>query len=76
MEEAIKKITSMFSQLKVWRELKDIVPQAFKVKKSLRKTGFAGSFVAGLELVREGELLVKQGNLFDKIFYKVKDNEK
>jgi len=76
MEEAIKKITSMFSQLTVWRELKDIVPQAFKAKKSLRKTGFAGSFVAGLELVREGELLVKQENLFDKIFYKVKDNEK
>jgi len=31
--------------------------------------------VAGLELVREGDLLIKQEKLFDKIFYKVK-NEK
>tara|TARA_B100002019_G_C21096579_1_gene511342 strand:- start:52 stop:843 length:792 start_codon:yes stop_codon:yes gene_type:complete len=75
MEEAIKKITSMFSKLKDWRELKDIVPQVFKAKKNLRKTGFAGSLVAGLELVREGDLLIKQEKLFDKIFYKVK-NEK
>ena len=75
MEEAIKKITSMFSKLKDWCELKDIVPQIFKAKKNLRKTGFAGSFVAGLELVREGDLLIKQEKLFDKIFYKVK-NEK
>ena len=75
MEEAIKKITSMLSKLKDWCELKDIVPQVFKAKKNLRKTGFAGSFVAGLELVREGDLLIKQEKLFDKIFYKVK-NEK
>ena len=75
MEEAIKKITSMFSKLKDWCELKDIVQQVFKAKKNLRKTGFAGSFVAGLELVREGDLLIKQEKLFDKIFYKVK-NEK
>jgi len=75
MEEAIKKITSMFSQLKEWCELKDIVPQVFKVKKNLRKTGFAGSFVAGLELVREGDLLIKQDKLFDKIFYKAKNEQ-
>lgn len=75
MEEAIKKITSMFSKLKDWCELKDIVPHVFKAKKNLRKTGFAGSLVAGLELVREGDLLIKQEKLFDKIFYKVK-NEK
>jgi len=75
MEEAIKKITSMFSRLKEWCELKEIVPQVFKAKKSLRKTGFAGSFVAGLELVREGDLLIKQDKLFDKIFYKVKNEQ-
>ena len=65
----------MFSKLKDWGELKDSVPQVCKAKKNLRKTGFAGSLVAGLELVREGDLLIKQEKLFDKIFYKVK-NEK
>ena len=75
MEEAIKKITSMFDKLKDWCDLKDIIPDSFKNKKSLKKTGYAGSFVAGLELVREGDLLIKQEKLFDKIFIKVK-NEK
>jgi len=75
MEEAIKKITSMFDKLKDWCDLKDIIPDLFKTKKSLKKTGYAGSFVAGLELVREGDLLIKQEKLFDKIFIKVK-NEK
>ncbi len=72
MEEAIKKITSMFSKLKNWCELKEIIPQIYKIKKNLRKTGYAGSFVAGLELVREGDLLIKQEKLFDKVFIKSK----
>jgi chromatin segregation and condensation protein Rec8/ScpA/Scc1 (kleisin family) len=38
----------------------------------LRKTGYAGSFVAGLELVREGDLIIKQNKLFDKIYLKIK----
>lgn len=72
MEEAIKKITSMFSMLKDWCDLKEIIPQIYKTKKNLNKTGYAGSFVAGLELVREGDLLIKQNKLFDKVFIKAK----
>ena len=76
MEEAIKKITSMFSKLKDWCDLKDLIPDNFIKKKKLRKTGHAGSFVASLELVREGDLLIKQKYLFDKIFVKVKNEQK
>ena len=76
MEDAIKKITSMFSKLKDWYDLKDLVPQNFIKKKNLRKTGHAGSFVASLELVREGDLLIKQKELFDNIFVKVKNEQK
>ena len=72
MEEAIKKITSMFEKLKDWCDIMDLIPQTFKIKKNLRKTGYAGSFVAGLELVREGDLLIKQKKLFDKIYLKTK----
>ena len=72
MEEAIKKITSMFEKLKDWCDIIDLIPQIFKTKKNLRKTGYAGSFVAGLELVREGDLLIKQNKLFDKIYLKTK----
>ena len=42
------------------------------MKKKLRRTGYAGSLVAGLELVREGDLEIKQKKLFDKIFLKTK----
>ena len=72
MEEAIKKITSMFEKLKDWCDIIDLIPQIFKTKKNLRKTGYAGSFVAGLELVREGDLLIKQKKLFDKVYLKTK----
>jgi len=72
MEEAIKKINSMFDKLKDWCDIRDLIPQTFKVKKNLRRTGYAGSFVAGLELVREGDLLIKQKKLFDKIYLKTK----
>ena len=72
MEEAIKKITSMFEKLKDWCDIMDLIPQTFKIKKNLRKTGYAGSFVAGLELVREGDLLIKQKKLFDKVYLKTK----
>ncbi len=72
MEEAIKKITSMFEKLKDWCDLRDLIPQTFKVKKNLRRTGYAGSFVAGLELVREGDLLIKQKKIFDRIYVKTK----
>ena len=72
MEEAIKKITSMFEKLKDWCDIMDLIPQTFKIKKKLRRTGYAGSFVAGLELVKEGDLLIKQKKLFDKIYLKIK----
>lgn len=72
MEDAIKKITSMFEKLKDWCDIIDLIPQTFKIKKNLRKTGYAGSFVAGLELVREGDLQIKQKKLFDKIYLKTK----
>ena len=49
----------MFEKLKDWCDIMDLIPQTFKIKK-LRRTGYAGSFVAGLELVKEGDLLIKQ----------------
>ncbi len=72
MEEAIKKISSMFEKLKDWCDLSDLIPETYKIKKNLRKTGYASSFVAGLELVREGDILIKQNRLFDKVFLKAK----
>ena len=58
------------------KSVQEIIQKAltktFKTKKNLRRTGYAGSFVAGLELVREGDLIIKQNKLFDKIYLKIK----
>ena len=62
----------MFEKLKDWCDLSDLIPETYKIKKNLRKTGYASSFVAGLELVREGDILIKQNRLFDKVFLKAK----
>ena len=43
--------------------------KTLKVKKMI-KTGNAGIFAASLELVEEGNISIKQDNLFDEIFIK------
>ena len=34
MEEAIKRITSMFDKLKDWCDLNDLIPYTFRMKKN------------------------------------------
>ena len=41
-----------------------------KVKKKMIKTGNAGILAASLGLVKEGNISIKQDNLFDEIFIK------
>ena len=38
--------------------------------KNLKKTGKAGIFAGSLELVKEGNLTIKQDNLFDDVYVK------
>ena len=42
----------------------------FKDGKKYKKTGKAGIFAGSLELVKEGNLTIKQENLFDEIYVK------
>ena len=72
MESAIKKISAMFNSIKEWCDIKKTIPKMYLNNKKLHKTGLSGTLVASLELVREGELLIKQKNLYDKIFIKKK----
>ena len=50
--------------------LNDFVPENFKSQKKMIKTGNAGIFAASLELAKEGNISIKQDNLFDEIFIK------
>ena len=72
MESAIKKISAMFNSIKEWCDIKKTIPKLYLNNKKLHKTGLCGTLVASLELVREGELLIRQKNIYDKIFIKKK----
>jgi segregation and condensation protein A len=69
-EEGIKRIREFFGKLLDWKNINDLIPQNFKNGSKYIKTGKAGIFAGSLELVKEGNLTIKQENLFDDIFVK------
>ena len=71
-EEGIKTIRDFFGKLTDWKKLEDLIPKNFKSVTKYKKTGTAGIFAGSLELVKEGNLRIKQENLFDDIFIKEK----
>ena len=67
-ENAIQRIKDFFGKLIEWRNIDDLIPSNFKSKKKYKKTGKAGIFAGSLELVKEGNLQIKQDKLFDDIY--------
>ena len=66
-EEGIKTIKQFFGKLVDWKKLDDLIPKNFKNGSRYKKTGKAGIFAGSLELVKEGNLKIKQEKLFDDI---------
>ncbi len=71
-EDGIKTIKQFFGKLINWKNLDELIPKNFKSDKNFRKTGKAGIFAGSLELVKEGNLQIKQDDLFDDIYIKEK----
>ena len=71
-EEGIKTIRDFFGRLTNWKKLDDLIPKNFKKISEYKKSGKAGIFAGSLELVKEGNLKIRQDNLFDDIFIKEK----
>ena len=69
-EDGIKRIREFFGKLIDWKNINDLIPKNFKVGTKYKKTGKAGIFAGSLELVKEGNLTIKQENLFDEIYVK------
>ena len=69
-EDGIKTIKEFFGRLTDWKNLDELIPNNFKSGKRYKKTGKAGIFAGSLELVKEGNLKIKQDNLFDDIYVK------
>ena len=69
-EDGISRIKEFFGKLDVWKNLEELIPENIKKNKNLNKTGSAGIFAGSLELVKEGNISIKQERLFDKIYIK------
>ena len=71
-EDGIRVIKELLGKMSDWKNLKELLPENFNVKKSMIRTGNAGLFAASLELVKEGNILIKQDKLYEDIFIKEK----
>jgi segregation and condensation protein A len=69
-EDGIKRIREFFGKLIDWKNINDLIPKNFKDGMKYKKTGKAGIFAGSLELVKEGNLTIKQEKLFDEIYVK------
>mgnify|MGYP003953879275 CR=1 FL=1 len=69
-EDGIKTIKEFLGRLMDWKKLDELIPNNFKSGKNIKKTGRAGIFAGSLELAKEGNLTIKQDNLFDDIYVK------
>ena len=73
MEEGIKRIKDLKNELTDWKKLKDLIPSSFKNNIKMKKTGNAGIFAGSLELVKEGNVKLKQEEIFGDIY--IRNNE-
>ena len=69
-EDGIKRIKEFFGSLVDWKNINDLIPQNFNNSLQNKKTGKAGIFSGSLELVKEGNITIKQENLYDDIYIK------
>ena len=67
-EEGIKTIKQFLGKLMEWKNINDLIPEHFKNGSKYKRTGKAGIFAGSLELVKEGNLKIKQEKLFDDIY--------
>ena len=69
-EDGIKRIKEFFGKLMDWKNIDDLLPLNFKLTKNSGQSVKAGIFAASLELVKEGDVIIKQDKLFDVLYIK------
>ncbi len=69
-EEGIKRIKEFFGKLNEWKNINELMPTNFSKNKNYKRSEKAGLFAGSLELAKEGNISIKQNNLFDDIFIK------
>ena len=69
-EDGIVIIKEFFGKLNEWKNISELIPGNFKSSNNLKRTGQAGILSGSLELVKEGNVSIKQNNLFDDLYIK------
>ena len=69
-ENGIVRIKEFFGKLNEWKNISELIPENFKSSNNLKRTGQAGILSGSLELVKEGNVSIKQNNLFDELYIK------
>ena len=69
-EDGISRIKQFFGKLNDWKNISELIPKNFKSTKDLKRTGHAGILAGSLELVKEGNVKIKQNKLFEDIYIK------
>ena len=69
-EDGVKRIKEFFGKLMDWKNIDDLLPLNFKLTKNSGQSVKAGIFAASLELVKEGNVIIKQDKLFDVLYIK------
>ena len=69
-EDGIKRIREFLGKLIDWKNIDDLIPKTFRRGSQNKRSGKAGIFAGSLELVKEGNLSIKQNKLFDDIYIK------
>ena len=69
-EDAVSRIKGFFGKLNEWKNISELIPENFKSSNNLKRTGQAGILSGSLELVKEGNVSIKQNNLFDELYIK------
>ena len=69
-ENGIVRIKEFLGKLNEWKNISELIPENFKSSNNLKRTGQAGILSGSLELVKEGNVSIKQNNLFDDLYIK------
>jgi len=75
-EDGIERIKNFFGKLNEWKNIDELIPSKFKSSKKFKSTGKAGIFAGSLELVKEGNIKIKQNKLFDNLYIRENNEER
>ena len=62
-------VKQMLAEIGV-KNIDELLPKNFSESKNLKRSSKAGIFSGSLELAKEGNISIKQNNLFDDIYIK------